>query len=617
MLRRLFYVSLVAIRLSAAECWAQAQNYHTIEVVDSVTGRGVPLVQVKAGGQTYFTDSNGLVALNNANVVNQSLPFSFASYGYSNTSQTISTNLGDQTQVQFVRNNRAERLYRATGANIYADTVASGRAAPISKPVSNANIMGQDSVQAVEYNGKLHWFWGDSLYENGGGIGGNYWTSGATSELPANGGLNPSQGIDYTYFEDQLGQARPMFPLYQSSGKPVWVDGAFTAQDNSGRERLLVHYVHVESFLPQYVLREQGLALFSDASESFVKLEDYGVAPVEQWGTGPPIYPRGHSFRHSTGGVDYIYFGENYPNIRVRDNWDDIRDITQWEAFTPLQANTRYNVANPPLELDGEGEPVYGWKKNTDPLGTEIFEEMVTNGHLSRADAPVGLVDFETGAPVRLHRSSVNWNEYRQKWVMIGNQSFGNGSFLGEVWYAEAPTPEGPWKNAVKIATHADPSGQLGGSYSFYNPTHLPFFDEAEGRYIHFHGTYSTNVFDSAANTPDYEYNQIAYRLDLATIPQLSDHVSAADFNADGLVDQFDLATWQSALGIDAQGDANGDGVTDGIDFLILQREFGGDISVGLQTVASLSIPEPASGTIAILGTVAILTRRFATLQSR
>lgn len=605
-LHRLLVVSLVLLTamLVPKIARSQPQNYHAIEVLDSVTGRGVPLVKVTAGGKSFFTDSNGLIALDDPMLTNGNPAFNFASYGYTSTAQQLDTQLGSRSQISIVRNNRAERLYRATGAKIYADSVAVGDSVPIAEPISNANIMGQDSVQATIYNDKIHWFWGDSLYENGGGVGGNYWTSGATSALPSQGGLHPTQGIDYTYYEDNLGQTRPMFPLYRSSGKPIWIDGLFTVDDNSGRERLLAHFVHVESFLPQYVLREQGLALFSDVSESFVKLEDYDVAPVFQWGTGQPIMPVGHSFRHSTGGVDYIYFGENYPNVRVRDNWDDVRDITKWEAFTPLQENSRYNATNPPLELDDEGEPIYGWKKNTDPLGTEIFEEMVAAGHLLRTDAPVGLVDFETGNPVRLHRSSVNWNEYRRKWVMVGNQSFGNGSFLGELWYAEAPTPTGPWKQAIKIATHADPTGELGGSYSFYNPTHLPFFDEDEGRFIHIHGTYSTNVFDSAPKTPLYEYNQIAYRLDLSTIPQLAVDVPAADFNADGLVDQFDLAIWRASHGIDDRGDANGDGQTDGADFLILQQEFGTDISIESHNGAALTVPAPTTGMLVLVGTI-------------
>ncbi|MCA9233074.1 MAG: hypothetical protein KDA57_20675 [Planctomycetales bacterium] len=608
--------ALSSVLLTGILC---GQSYYAIEVLDSVTGRGVPLVQVSVAGQKFYTDSNGFVAFNEPGLMNQSLSFEFDSYGYASSSHTLTTLPGNLSQIQTTRINRAERLYRATGANIYEDSVLLGESVPISQPLSNASILGQDSVQAAVYKGQIHWFWGDTLYESGGGAG-NYFTSGAISQLPNQGGLDPSTGIDYTYYEDPQGRSRPMFPQYQSTGKPVWVDGLFTVKDNAGQEKLMAHFVNVQSLFPTFVLLEQGLAFFSETTGTFGKIRDYPVAPVQQWGTGPPIVPAGHSFRHSTGGEDYIYFGENYPNIRVRDNWDAVLDITQWEAFTPLQENMRYDAANPPLELDGFGKPVYGWKKNTDPLGTEIFEEMVAAGHISRSEAPVGLVDIESGNNVKLHRSSVNWNEYRGKWVMIGNESAGDGSFLGEVWYSEAPTPEGPWKNAIKIATHADPTGNLGGSYSFYNPTQLPFFDEANGRYIHFHGTYSTNFFDSAPATPGYEYNQIAYRLDLATIPQLSVNVAAADFNADGLVDQYDFATWSGALGSDDGGDTNGDSLTDGFDFLIWQQQLGSNVWSSAPLVAGASVPEPGTATLFCFGIVAGMScarsRREETRQS-
>jgi len=598
-----WFIVLVSLLLTVSEVKqvrAQQENYHTIEVIDSATGRGVPLVQVSVGDTSFVTDSNGYIALDEPSLINQTMSFDFASYGYASISESLNTLLGNESQIQIVRNNRAERLYRATGAGIYSESVKLGQNVLINKPISNANILGQDSVQAVVFKNQAWWFWGDTLYENGGGIGGNYFTAGAISQLPGQGGLAPGDGIDYTYFEDAQGQSRPMFPQYQSTGKPVWVDGLFTVKDNQGQEKLLAHFVNVESLFPQFVLLEQGLAVFNEAAGRFVKSQDYGVAPQQVWGTGPPIVPAGHSFRHSTGGEDYIYFGENYPNIRVKDNWNAVNDITQWEAYTPLQANSRYNANNPPLELDDNGKPIYGWKLNTDPLGTEIFEEMVSSGHLSRTEAPVGLVDLDTGANVKLHRSTVNWNEYRNKWVMIGNESGGDGSFLGEVWYAEAPTPEGPWKKAVKIITHGDPTGELGGSYSFYNPAHLPFLDEADGRFIHLHGTYSTNFFDSAPTTPGYEYNQIAYRLDLSTIPQLAANLLPADFNADALVDPFDLVRWQDSYGANDQGDANDDGQSDGADFLLWQQQFG-QTPAPFPNPSILVVPEPSSTTLLVL----------------
>jgi hypothetical protein len=117
------------------------------------------------------------------------------------------------------------------------------------------------------------------------------------------------------------------------------------------------------------------------------------------------------------------------------------------------------------------------------------------------------LRDHDTGKPLRPHAGSVYWNEYRHRWVMITVQT-GGTSFLGEVWYAEADTPVGPWAYAVKVVTHD--------RYSFYNPKQHPMFDKDGGRLIFFEGTYANTFSGNADPTPRYDYNQVLYKLDLA-----------------------------------------------------------------------------------------------------
>ena len=90
---------------------------------------------------------------------------------------------------------------------------------------------------------------------------------------------------------------------------------------------------------------------------------------------------------------------------------------------------------------------------------------------------------------------------------MIATRQNGNSSFLGDVYYAEADQPRGPWRKAVKILTHD--------LYTFYNPVHHDFFDEKDGRVIYFEGTYTRQFSKSSVATPRYDYNQIMYRLDL------------------------------------------------------------------------------------------------------
>ena len=90
---------------------------------------------------------------------------------------------------------------------------------------------------------------------------------------------------------------------------------------------------------------------------------------------------------------------------------------------------------------------------------------------------------------------------------MVAGQFGGKSSLLGEVWYAEAERPTGPFKIAVKVVTHE--------KQSFYNVCHHHFLDRDSGRFIHFEGTYTSDFSGNPNKTPRYEYNQIFYRLDL------------------------------------------------------------------------------------------------------
>jgi hypothetical protein len=109
-------------------------------------------------------------------------------------------------------------------------------------------------------------------------------------------------------------------------------------------------------------------------------------------------------------------------------------------------------------------------------------------------------IDVETGRPGSFGMGSIAWNAYRKQWIMI------SGAW-GDVYYSEAPAPEGPWNCARKIVGHL--------KYNFYNVVHHPFFDKDGGRVIFFEGTYAATRIDGAQPTPLYDYNQIMYKLSL------------------------------------------------------------------------------------------------------
>jgi hypothetical protein len=159
------------------------------------------------------------------------------------------------------------------------------------------------------------------------------------------------------------------------------------------------------------------------------------------------------------------------------------------------------------IERGADGAPRYAWRAGVAPLGVDDEAKLVKSGRLKAEECLLTLRDVDSGKAVMSHGGSVCWNAYRRRWVMISGQKFGT-SMLGELWYAEADTPVGPWVYARKVLTHDD--------YTFYNPTQHPYFDQQGGRLIYFEGTYVTTFSGNKCPTPRYDYNQIMYRLDLA-----------------------------------------------------------------------------------------------------
>jgi hypothetical protein len=140
-------------------------------------------------------------------------------------------------------------------------------------------------------------------------------------------------------------------------------------------------------------------------------------------------------------------------------------------------------------------------------MDLKVVQKLLKDKVLKTSEIAFQLRDCDSGEPIIAHRGSMAWNEYRQRWIMIASQSMGT-SLLGEIWYAEAESPIGPWRGATKILTHDN--------YTFYNPRHHPMLDEHDGRVIYFEGTYTNTFSGNPDRTPRYNYNQIMYRLDLS-----------------------------------------------------------------------------------------------------
>ncbi len=445
----------------------------------------------------YHTDSAGIVALDEPGLMGQTVFFHVSSHGYEFPKDgfgfrgtRLKVQSGGTATVKIKRLNIAERLYRITGAGIYRDSLLVGRPVPIEQPVLNGQVFGSDSVVNAVYNGKLYWFWGDTnrpSYPLG-----NFHVPGAVSRLPSDGGLAPDVGVDLEYFVDQNGFAKPMAKL--PGAGPTWINGLITLRDdgNKGRERMFAAYVKIK---PPLTVYQRGLAEFDDGANRFEKRLSFAV--------DAPLYPFGHPFVHEDDGVDYVYFADPFPIVRVPATVDALMDLAQYQAYTCLTQGSRGDA----FEVErSDGEPVFGWKPDTIPFTPQLQNRLVKAGYL---DSDQGLFQLmnEQDQPVTMHRGSVAWNAYRNRWVMIGVQHAGT-SMLGEVWYAESERLTGPWTHARKIVSHR--------RYSFYNPKQHPVFARDNGRVIFFEGTYTATFSGNDDPTPRYDYNQIMYKLDLS-----------------------------------------------------------------------------------------------------
>jgi hypothetical protein len=492
------------ILCSSCDSTVNRSEYFTITVIDSQTGRGVPLVELQTVNDIrYYTDSNGIIAFYEPGLMDRSVFFHIQSHGYEVPAdgfgyrgKTLHTTPGDGATIQITRNNIAERLYRITGQGIYRDTVLTGGKPPLKKPVLNGRVLGQDTVMAAVYKDKIYWFWGDTDRESY--PLGHFAVSGATSELPQNGGLDPSIGIDLRYFVDEQGFSRPMVLLEKvRPGTMIWIDALMLLEDQQGHERLLAHYACMASLTERL---EHGLVMFDDKKEVFVKLVEF---PQEA-----KLEPGGHPFTVPVNDEDYLYFAWSpYPLVRVKADWQHVTDLSSYEAFTCLKQGSLYNRRTPAFDYAEDGTLKWGWKKDTAAVNVRQHRDLIADGTMKPEQAWLDLRDVETNQPIYAQGGSVHWNSFRQKWIMIVGQVEGSSN-LGEIWYAETDAPEGPWRWARKIITHTH--------YSFYNPTQHAFFDEKNGQIIYIEGTYTQSFSGAAFAAPRYDYNQIMYRLDLS-----------------------------------------------------------------------------------------------------
>lgn len=458
------YIGLIAFFASGIPISSPAQSPCRIEVIDQDNGWPVPLVQFETTHHLRFVSDNaGVIALDSPELMAREVWFDIQGHGYGvdpdgfgYSGVRLTPQPGETLTVKVKRRLPAKRLGRLTGAGLFAESQKLGQ----HMDWKEQNIMGCDSVQntMLVQNGsedKLFWLWGDTTLANY--PLGRFHTTGATTTQQPIPNLEPPIGLQFDYFTDPQGVPRNIAEM--PGDGPTWLFGLVSLPDRDGKVRMGATYSKIKAPLTEY---EKGLCVWNEKTSRFDRFKV--VWERSESNLTAPMAPHGHAIPHTDAdGKQWILFGDPFPNVRCAATWEDWSTPSKWETFEPA-SKVAVRASNETIEA---------------------------------------------------HRGAVVWNEYKNQWITVFTQKYGDSSLLGEIWYAESDSPLGPWNNAVKIVTHDQ--------YTFYNPqVHVEMVPSGSPVLL-FEATYTAAFSKAKVKTPRYDYNQILYRLDLNEPPFSND----------------------------------------------------------------------------------------------
>jgi hypothetical protein len=478
------FIAIIASLPCSAEPPQIPADKFGIHVIDE-HGGGVPLVELRTVNEIRcVTDNAGWIVWDEPGLMDRDVFWHVSGPGIEREKDGFGfrglravTRRGTFVECRVKTANIATRIGRLTGQGRYRDSELLGLPVPASN-ITEASVVGQDSVQAVSFNDQLFWLWGDTnqtRYPLG-----NFKTTCATTPRD----IDPEKGFEFDYFRNpkQPELLRPMMPTTEPG--VVWMFGLMSVKDGNGRDRLFAGFSRRPGLSPAH---EQGIAEYDPEVGHFKKVAE--VSKDNDW-----ALPIGHAVLHQSDDGDYFYFCRPFAHVRVRANVAAISnplayELSQWD----------------------ESSSSWIWRHGDKPTTQEDERQLLVSGKIKPDHIRYQLKDALTGQVVTLHTGSIAWNSYRNRFVMVALQitnEKSSPSHLGEMWYAESNAITGPWTTAVKIASHP--------KYSFYNPVHHQFFDREEGRIIYFEGTYTNQFSGNPIATARYDYNQVLYRLDLS-----------------------------------------------------------------------------------------------------
>jgi hypothetical protein len=426
-----------------------------IEIVEAGSGWPVPLVELRTTHQIRFVSDNaGVIAFDAPELMGRETWFNVQGHGYEIPKDGFGYR-GVRLKPEPGKTLRVEVQRRIIAKRLGRITGA-GMFAESQKlgqelDWPETGVLGCDSIQNAVHRGKMFWLWGDTtLAHYPLGI---FDSTSATSAIQLLRSFEPPVRLKLDYFTSDKGLPRAVAKMPGSG--PTWITAYVSLPDQTGTSRLVASYSKIIPPLESY---EFGLCVWNDATANFEPSRVVWTKS-EQTPKRPPA-PEGHPvFWKDEAGREWVLFGDPFPRLRCPATFEAWQNSNTWEVLTP-QATL--------LSADGK--------------------------------------------TVKPHSGSIAWNAWRQCWVAVFMESFGKPSAFGELWYAEAPAPAGPWGTAVKILSHDN--------YTFYNPRLHPEFTPTNSPVLLFEGTYTMTFADRPHPTPRYDYNQMLYRLDLDD-PQL------------------------------------------------------------------------------------------------
>lgn len=421
-----------------------------IAIVEAGTGWPVPLVGLRTTHQLeFFSDNAGMIACDAPELMDREVWFEVFGDGYEVARDGFGyrgVRLRPEPGKQLRIEVRRTMIAKRMGRITGAGLFAESQKLGRELDWAETGVFGCDSVQTAVYRGKLFWLWGDTTlprYPLG-----VFHSTSATSAIQPLTQFQPPLRLKLDYFTDDHGQPRGVAQMAGSG--PTWLSAYLTLHDQSGQPHLVATYAKIKPPLAAY---EFGLCEWNEATAAF-ELRRVLWKKTEASETHPPLPEGQPAFWKDAQGQEWVLLGDPFPRLRFPATYEAWRDTEHWETLTP-----------PATLRSGSDEKV-----------------TPHSGHLA-------------------------WNEFRQRWVAVFMEKFGQPSAFGELWYAEAPTPTGPWGRAVKILSHAN--------YTFYNPRLHPEFTPTNAAFLFFEGTYTQTFANHPHPTPRYDYNQVLYRLDL------------------------------------------------------------------------------------------------------